>query len=129
MPIISADDRTLENIFEEWVLDSGITIRYHVACYTIEKVYKYRWLSWILDLLKMFDLVHEDHGMIPIMKVMTNRPQLLKGRNDNLLDGYRYRLKMKCCIDNIEIIHLSNLDIIRKNVINKWRVRNPNRKR
>lgn len=91
-------DEKVENQFENWLIESGLKIRFNTATYYIE--IKKR--NLIYSLLKKFGLNVKDE--IKTLHVVTNRPGYLIGYTGSIINKYKELLASQCGIDDV-IIH------------------------
>ena len=104
-------DRKIQSVFEDWIIESGIKVRFKTITYYIESKLSF-FDSYILSLFGIFPKNNN------ILHIVTTDPDKFFGGDNHLL--YKYKAKfLSHNIKSIEIHQVKNQDHLLEGVIKK----------
>lgn len=110
-------DPLLQGLFEDWVLEADLKVKFNVATYYIETESKKGGFPFLRNTSKLN--IKEKK----ILKVLTNQPGYLIGRSGEILKKYTNLIKASLPeIDEVEVIEVKDQERILRGVKKKLRL-------
>lgn len=114
-------DYTVSNIVEDWIVESGVKMKFNTITYYFETIPVYPKTLWD-HLLQSIGVRKKKTKLI--MHIVTNVPGYLIGRAGNIIDRYRSRLiDVVPDLDDIQLHEVKSPEDLWKRVKRKIKAR------